>query len=79
MNRKLRLTKSLYQINEEQISFLLEDIEKNIEEYKKIIEVKDSQLVDTKKNLQGAEHSYQKLTKGNKQLKEYIALIKQQQ
>ena len=30
MNRKLRLTKSLYQINEEQISFLLQDIEKNI-------------------------------------------------
>ena len=79
MNRKLRLTKSLYQINEEQISFLLEDIEKNIEEYKKIIEAKDRQLLETKKNLQAAERSYQKLTKGNKQLKEYIALIKQQQ
>lgn len=79
MNRKLRLTKSLYQINEEQISFLLEDIEKNIEEYKKIIEAKDRQLLETKKFLQGAERSYQKLTKGNKQLKEYIALIKQQQ
>lgn len=79
MNRKLRLTKSLYQINEEQISFLLEDIEKNIEEYKKIIEAKDRQLLETKKILQGAERSYQKLTKGNKQLKEYIALIKQQQ
>ena len=49
MNRKLRLTKSLYQINEEQISFLLEDIEKNIEEYKKIIEAKDRQLLETKK------------------------------
>ena len=79
MNRKLRLTKSLYQINEEQISFLLEDIEKNIEEYKKIIEAKDRQLLETKKKLQAAERSYQKLTKGNKQLKEYIALIKQQQ
>ena len=79
MNRKLTLTKSLYQINEEQISFLLEDIEKNIEEYKKIIEAKDRQLLETKKNLQAAERSYQKLTKGNKQLKEYIALIKQQQ
>ena len=28
MNRKLRITKSTYQIKEEQVNFLLEDIEK---------------------------------------------------
>ena len=38
MNRKLML----YQIKERQISFLLEDIQKSIEEYKKIIETKGS-------------------------------------
>ena len=32
MNRKLRLTRSTQQIKEEQINFLLEDVEKNLEE-----------------------------------------------
>ena len=50
MNRKLRPTKSTQQIKEEQINFLLEDIEKNLEEYKKAIEIKDKQLSDIKKN-----------------------------
>ena len=37
MNRKLRPTRSTQQIKEKQINFLLEDIEKNLEEYKKVI------------------------------------------
>ena len=53
MNRKLRPTRSTQQIKEEQINFLLEDIEKNLEEYKKAIEIKDQQLSDIKKVLQG--------------------------
>ena len=44
-------------------------MEKNAEEYKKIIESKDRQLVEIKKILQGAKNSYQPLTKENKQLK----------
>ena len=36
VNRKLRPTKSTYQFKEEQVNFLLEDIEKNLEEYKKV-------------------------------------------
>ena len=40
MNRKLRLTKSAQQIKDKQIGFLLEDIEQDIEEYKKITETK---------------------------------------
>ena len=54
MNRKLRSTKSTQQIKEEQLSFLLEDVEKNLEEYKKAIKIKDKQLSDIKKILQGA-------------------------
>ena len=54
MNRKLRPTKSSYQIKEEQINFLLEDVEKSLEEYKKAIESKDKQLTEAKKVLQGA-------------------------
>ena len=41
MNRKLRPTRSTWQIKEEQINFLLEDVEKKLEEYKKAIELKD--------------------------------------
>ena len=44
MNRKLRPTKSTQQIKEEQINFLLKDVEKKLEEYKKAIEIKDRQL-----------------------------------
>ena len=78
MNRKLRPTKSLYQLKDEQMNFLLEDIEKNLEEYKKIGETKDKQLAEVKKILQGAWNSYETLTKENKQLKEYIVKIKKQ-
>ena len=49
MNRKLRPTKSTYQIKEEQVNFLLEDIEKNLEEYKKAIELRDKKLAEAKK------------------------------
>ena len=49
MNRKLRPTRSTQQIKKEQINFLLEDVEKNLEEYKKAIELKDKQLSDVKK------------------------------
>ena len=79
MNRKLGPTKSPYEVKEEQLFLLLEGIEQHIEEYKKIIERKDRQLVETKKKLQGAKSSLQKLTRENKQLKEYITAIKQQQ
>ena len=54
MNRRLRPTKSTRQIKEEQIHFLLEDVQKNLEEYKKAIELKDKLLSDIKKNLQSA-------------------------
>ena len=66
MNRKLRPTKSAQQKKDEQIVFLLEDIEQDIEEYKKIIETKNKQLASIKKILQGAKNSYQNLTKENK-------------
>ena len=79
MNRKLKPTKSAQQIKEEQISFLLEDIEKDIAKSKKIIKTKNRQLAKVKERLQGAKNSYQDLEKENKQLKQYITNIKQQQ
>ena len=71
MIRKLRPTKSAYQIKEEQINFLLEDVERNLEEYKKAIKRRDRQLADAKKILKNAKISYDSIIKENKQLKEY--------
>ena len=78
MNRNLRPTKSPYQLKDEQVNFLLKDIEKNSEEYKKIVETKGKQLAEVKKIQQGAKNSCEALTKENKQLKKYIVKIKQQ-
>ena len=61
MNRKLRPTKSAQEIQKEQTGFLLEDIERDIAEYKKI---------------KTAKNSYHELTKKNKQLKQYITNIR---
>ena len=77
MNRELRPTKSPQQIKEEQVIFLLEDIEKNLEECKTAIELRYKQLADTKRILKGGKVSHDNLLKENKQLKEYILSIKQ--
>ena len=69
MNRKLRPRKSQYEIKKEQINFLLEDIEKNLEGYKAAIELRDKQLADVKRILKGAKIRYDNLLKENKQLK----------
>ena len=69
MNRKLRPRKSQYEIKEEQINFLLEDIEKNLEGYKAAIELRDKQLADVKRILKSAKIRYDNLLKENKQLK----------
>ena len=59
MNKRIRPFKSSYQIKEEQVNFLLEDIERNLE-YKKTIEIKLNrvkQLPDAKKILKNAKTS----------------------
>ena len=50
MSRRLRSNKSSQQIKEEQIHFLLKEVEENLDEYKKALELKDKQLSDVKKN-----------------------------
>ena len=77
MKRKLRPRKSPYQLKDEQVNFLPEHIEKNLEGCKKIVETKDKQLAEVKKILQRPKNSYKAPTK-NKQLKEYIVKIKPQ-
>ena len=49
MIRSRKRIKSTHQLKEEQIIFLLEDIEKNLEEYKKAIPLRDNQITEAKK------------------------------
>ena len=79
MNRRLKATKFTQQIKDEQISLLLEEIEKDIENFKIIISEKDKEPYDLKNILKAAKNGYQQVTKENKQLKQYITTIKQQQ
>ena len=65
------------QIKEEQINFSLEDVEKNLDEYKSALELKEKQLSDCKKLLLSAKKSCDKTVAENKKLKTYIANIKQ--
>ena len=76
MSRRLRSNKSSQQIKEEQINFLLEDVEKNLDEYKKALELKDKQLSDVKRILQNAKISYNSVIRENQELKKYIENIK---
>ena len=56
---------------------MLEHLEKNLEEYKKVLDLKEKQLSDAKKILVSAKNSYDKTVAGNKELKAYIQNIKQ--
>ena len=50
MSKRGRQSNTSQQIKEEQINFLLEDVEKNLDEYKRTLELKEKQLSDTKKD-----------------------------
>ena len=73
--RKAYLTQQ--QIKDEQINFLLGDVEKNLEEYRRNLELKEKQLSDAKKILISATQSYDRTVAENKKLKAYIESLKQ--
>ena len=77
MNRYKKQSRTSQQIKEEQINFLLEDVEKNLEEYKRALVLKEKQLSYAKKILASAKNSYDKTVAGSKELKAYIQNIKQ--
>ena len=49
MIRSRRPIKSTQQLKEEQINFLLGNIEKNLQEHKKVIPLRDNQIAEAKK------------------------------
>ena len=51
MSRRTKQNETSQQIKEEQINFLLEDVEKSLDEYKKALKTKNKQFSDIKKIL----------------------------
>ena len=54
------------------------DVEKNLEEYKRVVEIKGKQISDAKKILISAKQSYCLIVAENKELKAYKENLKQQ-
>ena len=77
MSRRSGPNKTNQQIKKEQINFLLEVVEKNLEECKKAIDLTDKQLSDAKKIFLTAKKSYDKVVAENKELRTYIGHIKE--
>ena len=75
MNRRTK-SKTSQKIKGEQINILLEEVEKNLDEYKKALELRDKQLSDAKNVLLSAKKSYDKTVAENKELRAYIDTIK---
>ena len=69
--------KTRQQIKDEQINYLLGDVEKTLEDCRQNIELKEKQLSDAKKILLSAKQSYDKTVAENKELKAYIESLKQ--
>ena len=75
MNRRSK-NKAAQQVKDKQINFILEDVEKKLEEYKKSLELRDKQISDAKKKLLSAKKSYDKIVAKNKELRAYIETLR---
>ena len=65
-------------IKDEQINFLLGDLEKNLEQYRESLENKEKQLEEAKRILIAAKQDFDKVSQENRDLKTYIEQIKSQ-
>ena len=74
--QSIKDVKNRQRIKDEQINYLLADVEKNLEEYKIVLEIKEKQLSDAKKILLSAKQSYDKTVSENRDLKAYIENLK---
>ena len=63
-------------IKDEQVNFLLGDLEKNLEQYREALENREKQLEEAKRILVAARKSFDKINQENSELKAYIAQIK---
>ena len=65
------------QIKDDQINYLLADVEKNLEEYRNSLEQKERQLFEARKILISAKQIYNNTVAENKDLKAYIVSLKE--
>ena len=65
----LKIFRSRQQIKDDQINYLLGDLEKSLQEYKFALDVKEKQLSDARKILLSAKQSYDNVVKENTDLK----------
>ena len=63
INRKLRPTKSTCKLRRNKLVFCLNTLKKNLEEYKKAIEIKDKQLSEITKYSKRPKKSYDSVVK----------------
>lgn len=77
---KVKLTdfRNQQKLKDEQINYLLGDLEKSLEDYKQALEVREKQLLEAKKILLSAKESFDKLAAENRDLKAYVQNLKQQ-
>ena len=61
----------------DEINFLLGDLEKNLEDYRQTLEIKEKQLSEAKRILVSAKQSFDKVLQENRDLKAYIENLKQ--
>ena len=70
--------RSQQRLKDEQINYLLSDLEKSLEQYREAVELRDKQIADAKKILLSAKQSYDSLAQENRKLKEYVAKSQQE-
>ena len=78
MSKKLiKEFRTRQQVKDEQINYVLADVEKNLEEYKIALALKEKQISDAKKILLSAKRSYDKTVAESRELKAYLENLKQ--
>ena len=75
--QSLKDFRNTQQIKDEQINFLLADVEKNLEQYRISLEDEEKQLLEAKEIIISAKKSYDKTIAENKNLKTYIISLKE--
>ena len=70
--------RSQQKLKDEQMNYLLSDLEKSLEQYREAVELRDKQIADAKKILLSAKQSYDKLSQENIKLKEYVVKAHQE-
>ena len=70
--------RSQQRLKDEQIDYLLSDLENSLEQYREAVKLRDKQIADANKILLSEKQSYDSLAQENRKLKEYVAKSQQE-